>query len=159
MGIAIMPSTRSVTPYTRSVVRKQCKLQPMNTKTVEQLENNYWAELDEYPTDLVKRCHEYRRVPLNQMTVEQMRTLILQKIGVQYLLPKSMSILRENLLVEGDCYPGDLLYAVSRLTIDDWKNYEEYRKELLHLVEINYRELIEEMSGSQIEEVMLNLKA
>jgi hypothetical protein len=45
------------------------------TKSIEQLENDYWKDI-EFPTGLVGRCYRYRRIPIGNLIVGQIRTLI-----------------------------------------------------------------------------------
>ncbi|WP_234380577.1 contact-dependent growth inhibition system immunity protein [Streptomyces sp. NRRL F-5122] len=53
-----------------------------------------------------------RRRPIGELTVEDMRLLIGQDIGLPYLLPLALKVLRDNPMAEGDMYEGDLLSAV-----------------------------------------------
>ncbi len=58
----------------------------MQSKSIEQLENDYWKEPAEFPTNLVKRCFEYRKIKVSELTIEQIRLLISQKIGIEFLI-------------------------------------------------------------------------
>lgn len=69
------------------------------------------------------KCHRLRRKPLDQFVAEDLRIMIGQQIGLQYLLPRAIALLSADPLTEGDFYPGDLLKVVLRannllLTID-----------------------------------------
>ena len=81
------------------------------SKSLEQLENDYWPKYD-YETNLIKFCHEYRKIPLKSLSVENLRLLIGQNIGNYYLIPLALNILEHNPFAEGDFYPGDLLKNV-----------------------------------------------
>ena len=78
--------------------------------TLEQLENEYWGE-PECDSGLVSMCPQLRKKPVHDLTVEDLRVLIGQNIGVKHLLPLAMGVLRNNPLASGDCYEGDLLKA------------------------------------------------
>lgn len=91
------------------------------TKSLEQLENSYWSDELEFPSNLVKNCHLYRKKALNSLTVEELRLLIGQNIGLPYLIPIALNILIENPFSKGDCYPGDLLQNILRSNINYWK--------------------------------------
>ena len=56
------------------------KIKRITSKSIEQLENNVWETPNEFLTDLIKRCYEYRKISIAQLTTEQMRLLISQKI-------------------------------------------------------------------------------
>jgi len=57
-----------------------------NSKSIEQLENNCWTDEIEFPSNLVLNCHKYRKIPIKDLTTEQIRLLISQKIGIEYLV-------------------------------------------------------------------------
>lgn len=111
------------------------------TQSIEQLENDFWKETD-FPTGLVERCYRYRKIPIGDLSPEQLRTLIGQQIGLKYLIPLALAILRQNILVEAELYEGDLLSAV--LTADDsfWKQYPATRLEVQQLL-LNQKQFIE----------------
>jgi hypothetical protein len=97
-----------------------------NSSTLEQLEGGVWSE-PLHPTHLVSECHRLRRVPLGELTVENLRMLVGQHIGVQFLMPLALEELNDDPLAEGDCYPGDLLCAVLRIDADFWSRNETAR--------------------------------
>lgn len=91
--------------------------------SIEALENDYWKPVD-FPTTLIEKCYSYRKIPLSQLTVEQLRLLIGQQIGLHYTIPKAILILEKNILAEGDLYPGDLLNSMLDLPEEIWKRNE-----------------------------------
>jgi hypothetical protein len=89
------------------------------SKSLQELEQQDWGE-STYHSSLVTTCHRLRRKPLNQFTVEDLRILIGQRIGLSFLLPLAVERLEEDPLAEGDFYPGDLLQAVLRAGDTFW---------------------------------------
>jgi hypothetical protein len=85
----------------------------MNTlnKTLEQLENDFWGE-PTYSSSLIKSCHALRQKELKLFTVEDLRIMIGQNIGLTFLIPIAIEKLKENILAEGDYHEGDLLKSV-----------------------------------------------
>lgn len=83
----------------------------MNSATIEQLEDDDWGEPD-FPSHLVTECHRLRRKPIDEFTIEDHRIMIGQNIGLQFLLPGALEILKKDPLAEGNFYEGDLLRAV-----------------------------------------------
>lgn len=63
-----------------------------------------------------------------------MRLLIGQDIGLPYLLPLALSVLRENPLAEGDMYEGDLLSAVLTRNPVVWTEFPGIGRELRAIV-------------------------
>jgi hypothetical protein len=104
-------------------------------KTIELLEKNIWPNPEgEYATNLVKKCHALRKKVLDDFTVEDLRIMIGQAIGLDYLVPLAIEVLSDDLFAEGDLYEGDLLNSV--LTIDPgfWIAQHEYWIEIKKLI-------------------------
>lgn len=102
-------------------------------KSLEELENDYWKDI-EFPSTLVERCHAYRKIPVKDLSTEQLRLLIGQKIGLRFLVPRSIAILKDNILAEGDFYPGDLLNSLLHLSDDEWSRNKSEKDEFLQLL-------------------------
>ncbi|MBU8856590.1 MULTISPECIES: contact-dependent growth inhibition system immunity protein [unclassified Micromonospora] len=98
--------------------------------TIEQLERDVWPDPGRDATSLVRRCVELRRKPLAEFTVEDLRIMLGQEIGVPALLPLASQVLLRDPLAEGDCYPGDLLANVLRLPESAWSGLGAEREGL-----------------------------
>jgi hypothetical protein len=83
-----------------------------------------------YDSYLVSTIHRLRRVPLRQFSVEDLRIMIGQNIGLQYLVPLALERLRRDPLAQGDFYPGDLLKIVLDADAEFWQNHPEWHKEV-----------------------------
>jgi hypothetical protein len=70
---------------------------------------------------MVARIHELRRVPVGQLSVDDVRLLIGQKVGVHTLLPVAVEQLSREPLLAATFYPGDLLRAVLRIPKTYWE--------------------------------------
>ncbi len=102
-------------------------------KSLEELEQDYWKDYD-FPTSLIAKCHKYRKIPLKDLTIEQIRLLIGQNIGLDYLIPKAIEILKINILAEGDLYPGDLLKVVLASDENFWTNNQSLKIEVQKII-------------------------
>jgi hypothetical protein len=80
-------------------------------RTLEDLEADHWDEPDSDATRLVHECHRLRKVPVGQLTVGDLRMLLLQDVGTYWLMPLALDRLQDDPLA-GDLYPGALLNAV-----------------------------------------------
>ncbi|MEU7609124.1 contact-dependent growth inhibition system immunity protein [Micromonospora sp. NPDC049204] len=98
--------------------------------TIEQLERDVRPDLGPDATSLTRRCTELRRTPLTEFTVEDLRIMLGQEIGVPALLPLAIQVLLRDPLAEGDYYPGDLLANVLRLPDTAWSDLRPERKRL-----------------------------
>jgi hypothetical protein len=104
------------------------------TKTLQELEEHDWGEPN-FPSHLVTTCHALRRTPLREFTVEDLRIMIGQNIGLKYLVPLAIEQLRRDPLVAGDYYPGDLLEAVLRAESGFWQGYPHLRRAVQEIVD------------------------
>jgi hypothetical protein len=98
--------------------------------TIEELEKDRWSDPGPDATYLIRTCTALRRKPLADFTVEDMRIMIGQQIGVRILIPCAVTVLTHDLLAEGDFYPGDLLGVVVRLPDEAWTGLEDQRQQL-----------------------------
>ncbi|MEU3793897.1 contact-dependent growth inhibition system immunity protein [Streptomyces fructofermentans] len=86
---------------------------PLNRdRSLDDLERACWPAPSADGTRLVTTAHALRRRPIGELTIEDMRLLIGQDVGLPYLLPLALEALRENPMAEGHMYEGDLLSAV-----------------------------------------------
>jgi hypothetical protein len=81
----------------------------------------------------VRTAHALRRKPIGTLDAEALRLLISQNIGVEVLVPRAMTFLREDPLTEGDYYPGDLLGAVLAVSTDFWSRHRDLADEVEHI--------------------------
>ncbi|MGM1064905.1 contact-dependent growth inhibition system immunity protein [Saccharothrix sp. Mg75] len=88
--------------------------------TLEQLEGVDWGDPPADATHLVGAVHRLRRKPVAELGTEDLRVLIGQQVGLRWLVPRALEVLRDDPLAEGDLYPGDLRDAVRRLDDAFW---------------------------------------
>jgi len=103
-------------------------------KTLDELDPPTWGEPD-YDSHLAATCHQLRRKPLRDYSVEDLRIMIDQRIGLEWLLPMAIEILEREPLAEGDLYTGDLLASVLRVDADFWATHLVWRDRLQQLLE------------------------
>ncbi len=102
-------------------------------KTIEQLENDYWPPaIGE--TFLITRCTELRKKKLKDFTIEDLRIMIGQSIGLKYLMPIAIEKLHENPMVLGDFYPGDLLQSVLKREIEYWNSNKDFWQKIYQII-------------------------
>lgn len=88
--------------------------------TINQLERYTLPEprLDSY---VASTCHRLRNKPVAEFTTEDLRFMIGQEVGLEWLLPIALEQLEHDPFVEGDLYPGDLLVSVLRIRGGYWQ--------------------------------------
>ena len=87
--------------------------------TIEELEDDCWAAPN-FPSHLVDECPHLRKLQLGLFTIENLRILLGQNIGSQYLVPIALEHLEAEPFVRGDFYPSDLLCNVLSLPAKFW---------------------------------------
>ena len=90
-----------------------------SSKSLQELENEDWGEPN-YDSHLVQECQRLHRVPLKDLTVEDLRIMIGQNISLEYLIPLAVEKLEQNPLAEGNYYASDLLVNVLRADSKIW---------------------------------------
>lgn len=93
-------------------------------QSLEALEGDDWGDAT-FDSHLVRECHRLRRVPLADLSAENLRILIGQQIGLRYLVPMALDLLRRDPFAAGDFYPGDLLMSVLRVESGFWRAHPE----------------------------------
>ena len=107
----------------------------MSRPSLDVLDPPAWGAAPKGATGLMRRCHALRSKPIDDLTVEDLRLLIQQQIGLRYLVPIALQRLRQDPLAEGDFYPGDLLAALLRVAGDFWQQRPELNRELRNVLD------------------------
>ncbi len=110
-------------------------------KTIQNLENHDFGNPSEAPTNLVRRCQELCKVPLDQFSVEDLRLMIGQQFSLKHLIPLAIEQLRNDILAEGDLYPGDLLKNVLSVDKSFWIGHKHLWNEVAELIKDSRDEL------------------
>lgn len=126
----------------------------METKSIEQLENDIWKDPSEYPTDLVEKCYRYRKISIAELTDPQLRLLISQQIGIEYIIGIALKRLERNILTECDFYEGDLLVAVAGLPNEFWNENKSEFLTFKNLITQNYELLKNELGKKKFNKLM-----
>ena len=90
------------------------------------------------------RCHELRKLSLDNFTTEDLRIMIGQEIGLHYLIPLAIETLTNDLFAEGDMYEGDLLKNVLEVDTEFWDDNKDHWLQLNDIIK-DRRQEIEKM--------------
>lgn len=115
-------------------------------KTLENLEKNEWLHFDS-DSRLIRRTKELRKVPIGTFTTEDLRIMIGQQIGLDYLIPLALETLTTDLFAEGDFFEGDLLKNVLEIRTEFWNNNKNYWLTLNDLIKDRRDEISEKKFG------------
>jgi hypothetical protein len=90
-------------------------------RSLEDLEGARWGQPPADATRLIAEAHRLRQVPVADLTVEDLRLLIGQQIGLEVLVSVAIEVLQRDPLAEGHMFEGDLLCAVLRIESGFWE--------------------------------------
>ncbi|MEU1180817.1 contact-dependent growth inhibition system immunity protein [Streptomyces sp. NPDC005820] len=79
-------------------------MEALIVEPVKELERDCWPAPRTDASRLVPKVHDLRRRPIGKLTVEDMRLLIGQDVGLGCLLPLALGVLRDDPMTEGDMY-------------------------------------------------------
>lgn len=117
-------------------------------KTLENLEKRS-TENPNYQSYLTQRCFELYKTPLNEFKTEDLRIMIGQQIGLDYLIPLAIDTLKKDLFAEGDYFEGDLLKNVLLVDTSFWDNNKKHWQILNDLIK-NRRDEIKKVKFETI---------
>jgi hypothetical protein len=100
------------------------------SKTLEELEGQVWP-FEDFGSYVVQESQRLRRIPLSELSIENLRLLIGQEIGLEFLVAIALEHLIANPLVSGDHYHGDLLAVVLRVPETFWMAHPKLNNELV----------------------------
>ena len=81
-------------------------------KTINQLEGIQLPEPSKNSSGLIQKIYWSRDKPISELDAEDLRILISQRQGLDFVLPKALNLLKSNPFTCGDYYDGDLLEVV-----------------------------------------------
>jgi hypothetical protein len=109
-------------------------------KSLQELEGQDWGEPN-FDSHLVLTCNELRKKAIGRFEIEDLRIMIGQEIGLDYLIPLALETLEDNIFAKGDMYSGDLLDTVLRIDSNFWGNNPIYKADLEYILEENINKL------------------
>lgn len=114
-------------------------------KSLEQLENKRWEPATDNDSVLTKRCIALSKVPVIKLSASDLRVLIGQSFNPNYLVPLAIEKLKDDLLVEADLYPGDLLKNVLDVPAPFWEAHEELHADMKQMIQSRAVEVASEI--------------
>ncbi len=94
-------------------------------KSLQELENSDWGDPESGETSMIARCLRLRRTPLEQLSTDDLRLMIGQKISPPYLVPLCLDRMELDPLLEATYFRGDLLKALLQLDEKFWKGHRD----------------------------------
>ena len=110
-------------------------------KSIQELENDFWPDQNEYPTGLVERCHNYRKIKLKDLQIHQIITLLIQDIGSEYLMPIVLERMDDDISEEDDYDGSSFLESIDFFSEEIFKRNPELYKATLDLFDRRQTEI------------------
>jgi hypothetical protein len=101
--------------------------------SLQALEASDWGEPETDDTLMVKRIYSLRRKPLRSLSDDELRLAIGQEVGVPFILDLAFERLSNEPLLDGGCYPGDILSSLIRADQSIWAERPHLRESLAKL--------------------------
>ena len=106
-------------------------------KTLEDLEKEFWGE-PTYDSYLVKRTHEIRKLPLDDLPNDDIAMMLRQKFSLDYIVPLAIEKLQVDVLAHGDTgSEGAIMDAMVKIPADYWHSNKDYWKIIRKLLDDN----------------------
>lgn len=114
--------------------------------TLDQLEGTE-SPAPTIPSYLVQTIHALRQKPLSEFSVEDLRIMIGQQLGLQHLVPMALDHLERDPFVAGDFYKGDLLNVVAELSSAYWLTHPADARRMSEIADQAKRKLMKRTVG------------
>ena len=106
-------------------------------RTINQLQDKPIPRPPEYESHLVKRCFDLANKKLKYFSPEDLRIMIGQNIGLEYLIPMAIEVLKKEPFIEADFYEGDLFLNVLKVDETFWEEAHELKESVLKIFKDN----------------------
>lgn len=104
---------------------------PDFSRSIQELEESDWGDPKPADTWMVRTIHAIRRKPVSSLTDEELRLAVSQQVGEPFVVFLAIERLEQDPLLEGGCYPGDILSALIRQTSEEvWDSNPGLRSKL-----------------------------
>ena len=84
-------------------------------------------------SSLVKACFIALETPICELENNDLRMLITQSIGLEFLIPRALELLEAEPFLSGGLYQGDMLAAVLSAPTQYWDDNKELNNRLVEL--------------------------
>jgi hypothetical protein len=121
-------------------------------KSIENLEKDFWGQPPKGSTTMIDRVYRLRTIQIERLEPKDLRLLIGQEVGLRFLIPVALKILRNNLFVDSEFYEGDLLQNVIKVDSSFWDTNKELKKQFDDLLKPYSEEDIEKFRQGKFNE-------
>lgn len=135
----------------------------MNDKSLSQLEG--WKWKGEIPTknshsNIEYRFYKLHNIPISKLELSDVRFLIGQNSGLEFLVPLAISKLKEDIFIEVEYFPGDLFSSLLEINNEPnyWKSHSDKKLELINLYNSQKKNIPYQMSDEAFKHIKAAFK-
>jgi hypothetical protein len=99
----------------------------MLSKSIAELEKVDWPKPRPDTPPIFVRCYELRKKRISTLNVQDLRVLIGQDVGLEYVLSMGLDEVERDPLVEAEHYKGDLLAVILRASSGFYELHPDLR--------------------------------
>ena len=99
-------------------------------------------------SSIVERIHGLRKKIIRDFNQSDIRICLTQGVGIFYLIPKALDILKIDPFVETDHYPGDLFNACISIPKEFWDDNPDDKERMRQVVKSAEANFIEQGDNS-----------
>lgn len=127
-------------------------------RSLRDLEANqiYNIPLLEEASSIQRRIVKLYNTIIDDFSLGDIRFMIGQEIGLDYLVNIGLEHLKEDIFLETEYYEGDLLSIILQLPSDFWETHPTEKDKLLELLNINYNTSLEQDLSRKIKKMADN---
>ncbi len=102
------------------------------------------------------RFYKLHNKPISELNLSDIYFLILENSGLSILVPLALKQLNENIFIEAEYYPGDLLCSLFLINDDPnyWQSHKEEKQQLINL----YKEQKSNLGSVEDQEIIQKIK-
>ena len=120
------------------MLKKQQQIFKQMNKSISELEGWKWKGVipnKETHSGTECRFYELHNKPISELDIYDIRFLIGQNSGLEYLVPYALNKLKEDIFLEVEYYPGDLLCSLLQINNEPnyWVSHYEVKQDLINL--------------------------
>ena len=120
-------------------------------KSIEELTGEYLGE-PKFKSYVVITSTKAVKKPIKDLTTEEIRLLIGQRLGVKYLLHRAVLIVEKDPLICASLYEGDLMHVLLELEPEEWAENELDYSLFKRIVSKHKAELLETLISPELME-------
>lgn len=111
-------------------------MEKTSIKSLEQLLGKWKEEVPKegYSSSIQIRSYKLYSKKINDYSPDDVRFMIVQRIGLKILVPIALNYLKENLLLETNYYEGDLLHSLLIIPKAFWESNLNLYSELYQIL-------------------------